>query len=59
MPRAKKHHNNKSFRTIKNGNTAPPLQRLAARLKVPFKVGRPSSKPYKSWIHEGSEHTND
>lgn len=45
MTRPKKHHNNKGYRQIKNGNTAKPLQRLAVRMGVEFKAGRPIPKP--------------
>lgn len=41
MPRARRHHNNKGLRQIKSGNTVKPLQRLAARLGVKFKAGKP------------------
>lgn len=43
MPRAKKHHNNKGYRQIKTGRTADALQRLAEKMKVPFKIGKASS----------------
>ncbi len=47
MPRPKKHHNNKGLRQVKTGKTADLLQRVADKMNVPFKFGKPSpsSKP--------------
>lgn len=41
MPRARKHHNNKGPRMIKSGAILKPLQRAAAKLGVPLKIGKP------------------
>jgi hypothetical protein len=40
MRRSRRHSNTKGTRQIKRGKTADTLKRIAAKLKMPFRVGK-------------------